>query len=104
MSTIVITRDGAKIALVDGTTAEFAALDWFHKNVGYSMDHAIKHEGYGYREVTLEALTGNLPSLVHQARNILWSAENGGTAGRPIDVRTILAAICDESERLYGAS
>jgi hypothetical protein len=68
---------------------------------GYSSGHVDREHHWASDD---EASGGRIPNLVHQARNILWAAENGGTAGRPIDVRTILAAICDESERLYGAS
>jgi hypothetical protein len=41
MST-VITRDGLAIASV----VHGGDLAWFHSNVGYSMDHALTHEGY----------------------------------------------------------
>lgn len=47
---------------------------------------------------------GRIPSLVHEARNILWSSGNGGHNGRPSEVKRILESICDESERLFGAS
>lgn len=37
----IIKRDGVEIARVDGDP-----MAWFHRNVSYSMDHALKFEGY----------------------------------------------------------
>jgi hypothetical protein len=39
-----ITRDGQYVATLPG--GEDDALAWFHRHVGYSMDHALTHEGY----------------------------------------------------------
>ena len=47
---------------------------------------------------------GRIPGLVHEARNILWSAANGGHNGRPSEVKRILEAICEEAEKVWGAS
>lgn len=44
---VVISRDGVPIVVVDDSGNGVGALEWFHKHVyAYSMDHAIKHEGY----------------------------------------------------------
>lgn len=44
-----------------------------------------------------------LLSIVHEARNVLWSSHNGGYAGRPSEVSRLLEAVCDEVERVWGA-
>lgn len=49
-----------------------------------------------------EAQTALQP-LVHEARNVLWSHDNGGYAGRASELQRVLTSICDEAERLWGA-
>lgn len=50
MNIAIITRDGAAIGIAE-TTPALGALSWFHSNVhAYSMDHALKHEGYAIEE------------------------------------------------------
>lgn len=40
----VVTHDGE--TLKSGLKNDFDAVNWLHKRVGYSVDHAVRHEGY----------------------------------------------------------
>ncbi len=65
----LIKRDGEPITLIretDDRSAGALLLRWFHTHHGYSMDHAIRHEGYSFEEVIgLGSLpfTGDLHTL-----------------------------------------
>lgn len=75
---IRITRDGAPVAYVTN------ALEWFHRNQGQSMDHAIRYEGYAILEgvkVTTHKTVGQLWEIQYQdsggtLHTGLWRAES----------------------------
>jgi hypothetical protein len=53
----VLTRDGREI--MRGT--EQAIWSWMHANLGYSVEHALRHEGYRIAPATAEARRAEAP-------------------------------------------
>ena len=47
--TYLIKRDGLEVARLD---SELAVMVYFHKTHPYSMDHALKYEGYTVERVS----------------------------------------------------
>jgi hypothetical protein len=51
MALFIISHDGAPVGAVDGNEA-LGGLEWFAANCrAYSMDHAVRHEGYSVEKV-----------------------------------------------------
>ncbi|OQM74933.1 hypothetical protein [Manganibacter manganicus] len=52
MELAIIKRDGKRIGLADAAPQGISLIAWFHNNcAAYSMDHALKHEGYSIEYV-----------------------------------------------------
>ena len=81
----LIKRDGHPVTLIretDERSAGAGLLRWFHKSHGYSMDHAIRHEGYSVEEVQGFVdlpFTGD-PHLMTCSRHpdLRWAAKGPG--------------------------
>lgn len=64
MELAIIKRDGKRIGLADAAPQGIGLIEWFHRNCSaYSMDHAIKHEGYSVEYVE-EIDCGDVESLI----------------------------------------
>ena len=46
----IIYRDNKEVARIDITNG-IEVLKWFHRHCSYSMDWAIKYEGYSYEVI-----------------------------------------------------